>query len=51
MSEPVDKDDPKSETGICFRCGAPTQSQLGDRWICENCYVVRSSCCTEFEED
>ncbi|MEP4076824.1 hypothetical protein [Haloferula sp.] len=47
----MEGDQEKVEEGTCFHCGAPTEIQLGERWICERCYVVRSSCCTEFEED
>src|SRR5690606_35922072 len=34
----------------CSRCGAPTAAQLGDVWICEDCYAVASSCCSGDEE-
>ncbi len=38
-------------TGECIRCGVETDSQIGDAWICESCYVARSSCCPEFGPD
>lgn len=41
----------RKEDTRCFRCGAPTDIQMGDIWICETCYQVRSACCSEFEDD
>ncbi len=38
-------------TGKCIRCGAETDFQVGDTWICESCYQARSSCCPEFGPD
>jgi hypothetical protein len=38
-------------TGECIRCGAETDSQIGEMWICESCYQARSSCCPEFGPD
>ncbi len=38
-------------TGKCMRCGAETDIRLGDDFICQACYEVRSSCCPEFGPD
>ncbi len=40
----------KEDDSRCSRCGAPTDMQLGDVWICEDCYSVASSCCAGDEE-
>ncbi len=37
--------------GRCFHCNAPTCHRFGERWVCEDCYAARASCCAEFEGD
>lgn len=32
----------------CSLCGKPTGLQVGDRPVCEECYVNAGSCCPEF---
>jgi hypothetical protein len=43
--------EPFEMTGECMRCGAETDFQVGDIWICESCYQARISCCPEFGPD
>ncbi|GAA5481550.1 hypothetical protein [Haloferula sargassicola] len=38
------------ETPRCDRCGAPTELQFGERWICEDCYVSGGACCAGEDE-
>jgi hypothetical protein len=33
---------------VCEECGATGAVNVGDRWLCENCYVQAGSCCPEF---
>ena len=33
----------------CSRCGVETTSKFGDVFICDECYIIRGSCCPEFE--
>jgi len=33
---------------FCETCGASAAVKVGDRWLCENCYVEAGSCCLEF---
>ena len=40
--------DPKP---TCSRCGIETTNQLGDVVICDECYIIRGSCCPEFGPD
>lgn len=37
--------------GQCVRCGVETLIQLGDEFICEECFSIRGSCCPEFGSD
>lgn len=32
----------------CEVCGVPGALKVGDRWLCESCYVEAGSCCPEF---
>ena len=40
-----------SDCGPCVRCGEITSNKLGDVFICQACYEIRSSCCPEFGPD
>lgn len=42
---------PAETVHYCERCGVQTDSQIGDQYICEECYTVRGSCCPEFGVD
>ena len=33
---------------FCENCGASRALKVGDRWLCESCYVEAGSCCLEF---
>ena len=33
---------------ICEVCGGVGAVKIGDRWLCESCYVEAGSCCPEF---
>jgi hypothetical protein len=33
---------------FCETCGASGAVKVGDRWLCESCYVEAGSCCLEF---
>ena len=33
---------------FCDTCGASGAVNVGDRWLCESCYVEAGSCCLEF---
>jgi hypothetical protein len=33
---------------FCETCGASGALKVGDRWLCESCYVEAGSCCLEF---
>ncbi|MCG8525017.1 MAG: hypothetical protein MI748_01465 [Opitutales bacterium] len=41
----------EEEAGICERCGIKTTDKLGDAFVCDSCYEIRGSCCTEFGPD
>ncbi|HEY0711004.1 MAG TPA: sigma-70 family RNA polymerase sigma factor, partial [Polyangia bacterium] len=41
----------ETSQGVCGDCGAFSDLKFGDRWICETCYTVRGSCCTEFTDE
>jgi hypothetical protein len=33
---------------FCETCGGSGALKVGDRWLCESCYVEAGSCCLEF---
>ncbi|GAB5559761.1 MAG: hypothetical protein SynsKO_14080 [Synoicihabitans sp.] len=35
----------------CSRCGIETNNHMGDVVICDECYIIRGSCCPEFDPD
>lgn len=35
----------------CSRCGIETSDHMGDVVICDECYIIRGSCCPEFGPD
>ena len=44
-------EDKAKAQGPCTRCGELTDNRLADVYVCEECYVIRSSCCPEFGPD
>ena len=41
MNEPVHS----KETPACEHCGCFDVVQLGDRWLCVDCYAIAGACC------
>jgi len=41
----------KLESGPCDRCGQETDSKVAGAFLCDDCYIARSSCCPEFGPD
>ena len=39
------------ENAVCERCGRFGAYRLGDRSLCEDCYMGCGSCCLEFGKD
>jgi hypothetical protein len=41
----MDSESQLKETPPCEHCGKFDAVQLGDRWLCVDCYAVAGACC------
>jgi hypothetical protein len=39
------------ENTACAFCGHPQATKVGDRYICDDCYIARGSCCAEWFDE
>jgi hypothetical protein len=41
----MEEQSPTQQPPVCDQCGCFEAVQMGDRWLCVDCYSVAGACC------